>query len=274
MRKCTLTLLICLCLGILLFAGSDEEDIQVLFSGQFHGPWLGVKVRDLNSEELDEISTMDDLGVFIVSVVEDSPAEKAGVKENDIIVRLGGIPVLGKDHFVQLVRSSSSGRTFTILVYREGKTTPLKVTLSKRKSAGLTRQLMPEITIPRVKAMPFYQRGFEVFSAVNRPRLGIYYEDITEQLANFFGVKDGTGVLITSVIEDSPAEQAGLSAGDVIVEVNGSKVEVSEDLIKILRDCDGDKPLAITVVRKGKIMEFDVKTRNKKEKREQGRFSI
>ncbi|MBN2430344.1 MAG: PDZ domain-containing protein [Acidobacteria bacterium] len=253
----------------------DPEDNLVFMLGENAGnAWLGVKIRDLNAAELDEISAMDDLGVYISEILADSPAEKAGLEKGDIIVRLAGIPVIGAEHFIQMIRSSASGRTFTIEFLRQGKNRTAKVTLAEKSRDRRYRYFSPSgAVIPEIP-QPSSPRLFDFFSYRNRPRLGIYYEDITEQLARFLGVEEGTGVLITSVIKDSPAEKAGLRAGDVIVRIDDTAVENSGDLMAALQENDPSAVLKVRVVRKGERLEFEISPQKQERSQRRGRLSI
>jgi len=87
-----------------------------------------------------------------------------------------------------------------------------------------------------------------VFSFGNNRRIGATTMQLTKQLADYFGVADGKGVLVTSVTDDSPAAKAGLKAGDVITSVDGEKVEAAGDLSRAInKKKDGD--VTLTVIR-------------------------
>jgi C-terminal processing protease CtpA/Prc len=89
--------------------------------------------------------------------------------------------------------------------------------------------------------------GFTMMMS-GRGRLGVRVQDLNPDLGSYFGVADGKGVLVTEVLKDTPAEKAGLKAGDVITKAGDKKVEDSEDLVKALRDAD--KKVTLTIMRK------------------------
>lgn len=221
--------------------------------------WLGVHLREMNAEELKEWTDPDDLGVCVAKVVADSPAEKAGIQAGDVITHYAGIPVLGSEHLVSLVKATTPGKTVTLVLHRGGKKQTVAVNLGKRR-AQADPAGAPHFSIP----MPSLPEGFErelpreyrFLRFDQRPRLGIYYEDLTEQLGQYFGVPDGKGVLVTSVLEDSPAAKGGLLAGDVIVEIDAAPIDDSGDLIDALADKDDGDTLVIQAFRKGKKTEF------------------
>ena len=261
--------------GLALAAPQGGERRMVIRGGPGDGAWLGVQLRDLNAAELKEWMEPDDLGAFVVKVVAESPVEKAGVAAGDIIVRYAGMPVLGVEHLIQLVRATPAGKTISLELSRKGKKETLPVTLARRESDEETFSVFPDfdVPVPQVEPLPPdgpQTRRFRFFNLDERPRLGIYYEDLTEQLGRFFGVPDGKGVLVTSVVEDSPAAKAGLAAGDVIVAVGDQKIVDSGDLVEALRDQPEGQALAIQAYRKGKIQDFKI-TLEPREERMRGK---
>ncbi len=257
--------------GLALATPQRAERRMVIRGGPGDGAWLGVQLRDLNAAELKEWMEPDDLGAFVVKVVADSPAEKAGVAAGDIIVRYAGMPVLGVEHLIQLVRATPAGKTVTLEVSRKGKKESLSVTLARQEAEKGTYSVIPDfdVPIPQIEPMPPdgpQTRRFRFFNLDERSRLGIYYEDLTEQLGRFFGVPDGQGVLVTSVVEDSPAAKAGLAAGDVIVAVGDKKIVDSGDLVEALRDQPDGQTVTIQAYRKGKVQDFKITLEPREEK--------
>jgi C-terminal processing protease CtpA/Prc len=87
-----------------------------------------------------------------------------------------------------------------------------------------------------------------------RGRLGVYVDDLTAGLAEYFDVPQGKGVLVESVVEDSPAEKAGIKAGDIIFKIDGERIWDTEDLVRAIADMKTDKETPIVILRKGKEM--------------------
>ncbi len=266
-----------------VFAGPPEiRDGRMILNvaGDDGRAWLGVNLRDLNAKELDEWKDPDDLGAYVVKVTADSPAAKAGLVEGDYIVRYAGIPVLGVAHLTGLVRSTPPGKTVNLEIARDGKRQNLQATLGRREGNVVVG--VPGESLFTIPELPGWQprapgeadegeRSWQRYFVARRPRLGIFYDDLTEQLAKFFGVPEGKGVLITSVAEDSPAAKAGLAAGDVIVGIGDAEVADSGDLIRALSGQDDEKTLAVKIYRKGKAMEVSVTLDDDRPERPQGR---
>lgn len=200
---------------------------RVFFRGE-NRPWLGVVLTDIDSEKAKELKLASENGVLVKIVSEDSPAAKAGLMKDDVIVEFAGEKVRSAAQLSRLVRETPSGRSASLVVNRAGKTQTLTAKLETQHAgpmpmAGAT--LPPEdFTIPVPPMPPGAGRKFNVFIP-RGARLGISGDDLTPQLAEFFGVKQGKGVLVREVIVGTAAEKAGLKAGDVIVAVDGQEVE-------------------------------------------------
>lgn len=194
--------------------------------------YLGVYLQELSSdlkESLDLDESVD--GVLVSGVVEDSPAEEAGMEDGDVIISFDGKKVNSVKKLTALVRKTEPGNRVKIKIIRDGDKKRLTVTLGE-KSSSISYELSPEkiIKLEKGKTLPFE------FTFYSRPKLGILIQDLTQQLGEYFGVKDGEGVLITEVLEKSPAEEAGLKAGDVILEIDHQKVEDSAELLEAVSE--------------------------------------
>lgn len=178
--------------------------------GQDRG-WIGVSIAEQS-----------DRGVLVRSVEPNSPADKAGVKANDIIVQYGRQDVVGVLQLTRLVSETPVGRTVDVTIRRENREQTLKVTTEKAPlTIGGYRIQRPDLAAINDRVV----RGVEdVYRSVFVSQAGIRVESLTPQLREFFGVKAGEGVLVASVDAESAAEKAGLKAGDVITAVDGQSV--------------------------------------------------
>jgi len=151
-------------------------------------------------------------------------------------------------------------QTVRLVINRSGAEHELSVTIAKRNEAADTvrrfhglqgMQTLPELTVPEAKEWHWETPGSAdgwIFNLGNNRRIGISTMSLTKQLADYFGIVDGKGVLITSVADDSPAAKAGIKAGDVITAVDGERVEASGDLSRqINKKKDGD--VSLTIIR-------------------------
>ena len=228
---------------------------MVISSGEEGGSWLGVETMDVTAERAKELKLPAERGAMIGKVAPDSPASKAGLKENDVVTELNGQHVEGALQFRRLIRETPAGRNVQLTVWRDGRTQALSATLAQAEGGRLGNRMkatpgtfafrMPDIPempdLPEVAELPEVLEwpdgpgvpgmrfdGNALF--IGHPRLGIDAEDLSGQLGSFFGVPEGEGILVRSVNGGSPAERAGLKAGDVITSVNGERVRSVGDL--------------------------------------------
>jgi len=203
--------------------------------------YLGVYVTDLTLEKARELKTPGEYGVLVVEVAEGSPAARAGIKENDVIIEFHGVRVEGEVQFGRLVRETPPGRTVSLKLVREGEMREVKVTLGSRRPITVGPDFRFDLRIPEIRIPPVIVQlgGYSL--------LGVRVQDLTEQLGEYFGVPEGRGVLITSVRPGSPAERAGLRAGDVIVAVNDREVRTVRDFTRALAGREGE--VSLTIVR-------------------------
>jgi len=203
--------------------------------------YLGVYVTDLTPEKAKQLRTPGEYGVLVMEVAEESPAAKAGLKANDVIIEFNGIRVEGEVQFGRLVRETPPGRTVPVKIVRDGKTQELKVTLGSRRAITIGPDFRFDLRIPEIRIPPIVVQlgGYSL--------LGVRVQDLTEQLGEYFGVPQGRGVLITFVRAGSPAERAGLRAGDVIVAVDDAEVQNVREFTRALARKEGD--VSLTIVR-------------------------
>ena len=226
------------------------------------GSSIGVRIRDLESEDVASAKLQQPGGVLIEDVEEESPAEKAGLKNGDVVVEFDGERVRSARHFARLVQETPDGRTVKATIVRDGSRQTLDVTPSAGERFGDRDFMlhMPDIEREVERGLGALPRNFSFdfdwdaspMIAGGRGRLGVRLQPLTEQLAEYFGAKDG--VLVSSVDADSPAAKAGLKAGDVITSVNGRAVESARDVTQEFREAEEGKDVEIGVVRDRKSL--------------------
>jgi serine protease Do len=227
-------------------------DQEVLFGDSTSG-WLGVSIAEVNADKVKELKLPAERGVLITEVEPDSPAAKAGLKVNDVITEFNGQRVESTAQFRRLVRETLSGRTVQLGVWREARSQTFSVTLGNRRDAAepAVRVFGPrdfnfEFTLPRILTMS------------RTPVLGINAEDLSGQLGNYFGAPGGEGILVREVNTGSPAEKAGMKAGDVITKIDGERVRTLSDLREKLRAKRDQKSVSVGVIRKGSEVSLNV----------------
>jgi serine protease Do len=236
----------------------QTDDDSVYLTGDEGRSWLGVEAREVTSDKAKELKLPGERGVVLGRVVPDSPAAKAGLKENDVVTEINGQRVEGAMQFRRMIHEIPAGRPVQLTLWRDGHAQTLSVTLGKaedRHSAwmkaapGTFAFRVPEI--PDTIEMPNIPRmdwGGMLFPGM-RPRLGIDAEDLNGQLGAFFGAPDGEGVLVREVNPGSPAEKAGLKAGDVITKINDERIRSIGDLHEKLAAKHEDKTVKLGILR-------------------------
>jgi serine protease Do len=221
--------------------GEDAQELNVVLGDDGSG-WLGVETREVSSEKAKDLKLSAERGVLVGKVIPDSPASKAGLKENDVVTEINGQRVEGAVQFRRMIREIPAGRTIQLTVWRDGRSQNLSATLGlSEQSRVFTRQAVPgafAFAMPDLHGMPDAPElrelpGMDWSGGVlmgTQPRLGIDAEDLSGQLGTFFGAPDGEGVLVRDVNSGSPAEKAGLKSGDVIISVNGERIRSVGDL--------------------------------------------
>jgi C-terminal processing protease CtpA/Prc len=232
---------------IVVKSGDDDE---LLIKGS-RGTWLGVGIAEIKKKG--EKAPLE--GVLITEIYEDSPAEAAGLKEDDIVVAIDDKKTDDVDELVKAIQAREPGDEISMTIDRDGKEQIVIATLSERPEeyvwldkddflglaelgTALGNLYIPEINI-----------GFSGFGG--RGRLGVYVHDLSEGLAEYFEVPDGEGVLVDDIVEDSPADAAGIKAGDVIVRIGDEDVADTEELVDAISEMDRDTPTPIVLIRKG-----------------------
>lgn len=212
--------------------------------------FLGVNVEEISRENMARYGLGQVRGVGVTQVVKDSPAEKAGIRKDDVIVRFDGENVTSVRKLNRLISEVSPDQTVRVSISRGGAEQELTATIARRKNSFSNTELFGNVN-PKVFRWEgnMGEGNFPFLQALgNRRRIGITTTDLTKQLADYFGIADGHGVLVTSVTEDGPAAKAGVKAGDVITAVDGEKVDGTGDISDIVnRKKEG--AVTLTIVR-------------------------
>jgi C-terminal processing protease CtpA/Prc len=221
-----------------------------------HGSsYLGVDIRDLEQEGVARLHVPDDSGVEITMVDQDSPAGKAGMKEQDVIRTFNGEKVESAEQLRRFIRETPPGRTVDLGLMRNGRAMSVKATLADRgKVMGLGPHVMPPM--PPMPPMNIEIPAMEI--VMRGSRSGMQLEGLTPQLREFFGVPAGQGLLVRSVERGSAAESAGIKAGDVIVRVQNQPVRDVGDFRMATREHSGSS-VNVTVVREKREQSLNLK---------------
>ena len=209
------------------------------------GAYLGVQITAVTAQRASALKLPETAGAIITYVDQDGPACHAGLMENDVVIAYEGSKIDSPEQLQGLIHTTAPQKTVTLTIMRNGQRKDMKVTLGswnvmsqgKAFSAGTLATPPP----PRVFAPDVEIASFTVISQ----RHGLVVESLSPQLADFFGVPRGHGVLVRSVEGGSPAASAGIKAGDVILKVNNEEVHDMADWQRGMRARGGKIPLAL-----------------------------
>ena len=221
--------------------GTDEEST---------GAYLGVDISDITSDRVAALKLKDERGVEVTMVDQDAPAGKAGLREHDVILTMNGTTVESGAQLRRMIRETPPGRTVTFGVSREGQPQTIRVQLAdRRKTAAWGPKVKDfKFDMPDMPNMSDFDFPVSVTVVHSGMRSGLMIENITPQLGDFFGVKDGKGVLVRSVEKGSRAEKSGFRAGDVIVRVNNQPVHDTSDFSHALHST-GKGTITVGIIR-------------------------
>ena len=230
--------------------------------------YLGVDISDVTTERLSALKLKEEKGVEVTMVDQDAPAGKAGIKEHDVILTMNGASIESGAQLRRMIHEMPPGRVVSFGLSREGQPVTIKVQLAdKHNEFAMAHPKAKEFhfEMPNIPPMPDIDiPSINMVVVTSSARSGLLVENITSQLGEYFGVKNGTGVLVRSVEKGSRAEKAGLRAGDVIVKVNGQPVHDTSDFSSAVRSRNGSS-VSVGVIRDKKEQNLNLTLPDRKE---------
>ncbi len=218
--------------------------------------YLGVDIANITSDRLGVLKLKEEQGVEVTMVDQDAPAGKAGIKEHDVILTMNGTAIESKTQLQRMIHETPPGRLVTLGLSRDGQAMTIKVQLADRRNEFA--QVWPKdkfkdkdfhVEIPPIPNIPDMDiPNIGVVVVHSSMRSGLMVENLTPQLGEFFGAKNGKGVLVRSVEKGSRAEKAGLRAGDVITRVGDQPVLDTSDFTHALHTHSGGS-VSVGVIR-------------------------
>jgi len=263
--KIILSLLLIFIWTLGTFAADDNKKVKekkVRIQKTEHKAGLGVMVSNMDDGDTESKTE----GAKIVEVFKGSEAERIGLKKGDVIVEVSGKSIKKPSDLVDIFDDVDEGTEVNIVVKREGDKKSFTAKLKPFNGNVYAYNLSDEDgdILVDVYKTPGSDKSFSVVrstginatSGVKGGYLGVQVKDLSDQLKEYFEVKNG--VLLEEVMKDSPAEKAGLKAGDVIITISDRKIEDYHDLIRTVNYYNPEEEVSISYVRKGKTEECKV----------------
>ena len=188
---------------------AKEVADQIIKTGSVERGYLGIYPQDLTPDLAEALGLKEAKGVVITQISEGSPAAQAGLKRDDVVLEFGGSSVESASQFRNLVAARKPGEEIDVVILRDGQRETLAVKMGKRPS---TEELLRSRQEPQKRSQEQSQR------------LGLTVQELTSDLGQRYGLRDGTGVMIVKVTPGSEAAEKGLRAGYLIKEVNRQPV--------------------------------------------------
>jgi serine protease Do len=193
---------------------------QLKETGKVTRGWLGVSVQPVTPELAKSFGLETERGALVAEVMKDSPAEKSGFKEGDIVLEFDGHVIKEMSELPRIVAATPVGKKVKVLIQREGHQQSVPVTVEQLKDG----ESGEDSTIPS-------------------DRLGIKVAELTPERAQQLRVQGDRGIVVTEVESDGLADRAGVQEGDLIREINGKKITKVSDYSK-----------AVAAVKKGEYL--------------------
>jgi serine protease Do len=192
---------------------------------------LGVNIQDMNEALSKSFGRKDSEGALVSQVVEGSPAEKAGVKAGDIILKFNDNVVKGAAHLKNLVGKEKPGASANMSVYRDNKTLEIPVKIAERTQKALASS------------------GATDSPGETSNDLGIQIEKVPASVSSKMGLKDGEGLLVKDIASDGAGAKIGLRAGDVILEIDGTAVSGMDEFKMAVSTAKKNKVIRLMIQR-------------------------
>ena len=230
-------------IGFAIPINMAKDLLPMLKTGKIERGWLGVYVQKIDEELKEKFNLEDENGALIAYVNPDGPSAKAGLKEGDVIVSFQGKEIKDSDKLPYLVSSTPVGTEAEVVVIRDGKRKTFKVKLGDRP-------------------------GSEEMAAVEQKSgmdLGMDLETLTPENARRYRLSTTEGLLVLQVEYNSPAFDAGLKEGDIILEVDREKVKTVNDFNRKLQDYKPGDTILLLVKRQNRTVWLTLKIWKDKE---------
>ena len=184
---------------------------QLRDKGKVTRGWMGVSVQPVTSELAKSFGLEAEKGALVADVTKDAPADKAGIRNGDIILEFNGKPITEMNELPKTVAGTAVGSKVPVKLFRDGKIETVTLTVEKLADGG----------------------DGDTVGVAGEERLGIVVKEVTKELAAKLGLRDATGVVVSEVKSGTPADTYGLTTGDLILEVNGVKIATLADYNKV-----------------------------------------
>jgi len=198
---------------------------QIIKGKKVSQGWIGISIQDLDYRLAQYFNLPSAEGVLVLKVLKDAPAQQAGLADGDIILSINDVKMRTCALLSKYIANRDIGETVQVRVLHKGEEKVLHVVIAERPAL---KDLLPKPAVP--------QPGADGFPAWK----GLEVQDITEEVAEQFHLENISGVIVTRLQPGSPAHQAGIREGDIIIALNNRAVKNSEDFHQSISRTSGN----------------------------------
>jgi len=223
-------------IGFAIPVNMAKDLLPQLEKGKVIRGWLGVMVQQITPDLRDKLGLKSDKGALVADVTAAGPAEKAGIKRGDVILSFDGKEIHEMNDLPYLVATTPVDKRVEVQVVRDGREKAFTVKIGRLKE--------------ETKAAVPMERDLN---------LGMTVEELTPELARDMGLKEKSGLVVTRVEKNKPADEAGLKTGDMILEVDRRPVSSPEAFDKKMRGYEKGDTVLFLVKRGGTTLYLTLK---------------
>jgi serine protease Do len=225
-------------IGFAIPINMAKDLLPQLKKGKVVRGWLGVLIQKITPELKDKLDLKGEKGALVADVVSGGPAEKAGIKRGDVIVSFDGKEIDEMSELPYVVASTPVGKTVTVEVIRKAQKKAFRVEVGELKEEG------EPATVPETE-----------------PNLGLTLKEITPELARNFRLSETSGLVVVQVEANSAAAEAGVSPGDIILEVDQAPVKTLGEFNKNISSYGAGDTVLLLINRRGSTLYITLKIR-------------
>lgn len=218
-------------IGFAIPINMAKDLLPQLKMGKVVRGWLGVMVQPITPELQTKLKIKEGKGALVADVVKGGPAYKAGIQRGDVIVSFSGKEIIESTDLPYIVASTAVGKTVQVEVLRKGKRRDLQVQIEE-----------------------LLEEGQETQEEEGRPTLGMTVQEITPELAREYDLPVKTGVIVAEVEDASPAAEAGMKPGDIILEVDEIPMKTVQQFEKKIRSYKPGDTILFLIKREGVVL--------------------
>jgi serine protease Do len=200
---------------------------QLKSKGKIARGWLGVVIQKITPEIAKSFKLKEAEGALVSDVMEDGPAEKAGIKRGDVIISYDGKNIKDSEMLPRVVAATEIGKKAKVGIIRDGKPLVIEVAIGELPEEGLKASKKPEV-----------EKDF-----------GLVVQDITPEIAKHLNLKDRRGVIATDVVPGSPAGDADIRSGDIIKEISRKPIQNMADFKAAIRNVNIKEGIVMLIKR-------------------------